>query len=574
MEKRLRLSHEKQHQVVSGFLVFFALLFCEWFFFRNVLGPGNDSLLGDRGDGRLTNLLTEHWWKFFSGEQGFSELDMFYPHESVIGYTDLFLGYGIIYSFFRMCGQNMLLAYKTTLLTVHIFGTASMYLLLRKRFGCGSIWSLFGTMAFCFSDTLARHSIHTQLIAIAFLPFQLFLVTGFLNNRPVRWKRNIYAYCSLLWFGLLSYNSWYIACFTGLFVLFFTVIYGVRLCLLRVNPFALLFSYVRELKWDFLFYIIFTVILYIPFIQIYLPAIKESSGYHYLDAAYYLPEIADVINVTDRNWLLGRLIQGLGLYKRNYSFEVEEGFSVILLIVFTLSLIATRKKIKEADLSHASDNKTAEILYSLSITVIVSLACIFRLSANGVSLWWVVYHVIPVVRSLRAVARFMLWLSFPMSVLAALCADRFFKKKTPWIGILLLVLLFVSNIDKDGVTSQWTMQDEYRFLDSVPAPPEDAEVLYIIDSAEQYGVDYPWAYQLDAYEIATIYSLKTINGYSGLFPPGWSDIWNVHMENYEPAVWNWVKDYQLENVYAYDVSEHIWSPIEERMEKQGLDISH
>ena len=116
------------------------LVFCEWFFFRNVIGGEGGALFGDRGDGRLTTLLTEHWWNFFTGKEKFSELAMFYPAEGVMGYTDLLLAYGLLHSLLRLAGFNMFAAYKWTIIISHCMGTLTMYYLLKKKLGLRMQW--------------------------------------------------------------------------------------------------------------------------------------------------------------------------------------------------------------------------------------------------------------------------------------------------------------------------------------------------------------------------------------------------------------------------------------------------
>lgn len=42
---------EQKHAYIEYAIVAVMLLFCEWFFFRNIIGM--DAMIGDRGDGRL-----------------------------------------------------------------------------------------------------------------------------------------------------------------------------------------------------------------------------------------------------------------------------------------------------------------------------------------------------------------------------------------------------------------------------------------------------------------------------------------------------------------------------------------
>ena len=64
--------------------------------------------------------------------------------------------------------------------------------------------------------------------------------------------------------------------------------------------------------------------------------------------------------------------------------------------------------------------------------------------------------------------------------------------------------------------------------------------------------------QTDAYELADAYQINTINGYSGLMPPDWSEIWLIDWDNYFFAVDNWIVQNGLEHVYAYDVGDDTW----------------
>lgn len=548
-------------------IVVIILLYCECFFFRNILGSENGMLISDRADGRLTTLLTEHWWNFFNGKENFSEIAMFYPAAEAFGYTDLFLGYGLIHSIFRLFGINMFLSYKYTLIAVHAMGTCSMYYLMNKKLKCNIYWSLFGTLAFCFSDTFARHLGHTQLNAISALPVLLILFLGFLNNYENHRKRNIYAYLLIMWFVLLTYTAWYIACFTGIFCMVFLIVYFIKLKICDVRVFSVLKEKLRFIWKDIIGYVFFMVILYIPFIKIYLPVLKSSGGYSYWEScAICLPEFADIINVTGSNLMLGKFIEKMNLQSRGYSAEVEMGFSIILLGLFLGLFIYDWKKNRITARNNTEGNIFTKAISKVAfISILVCIVLIIRLSSNGISLWIAVYHLLPVAKSVRAVSRFLLWLSFPMAVVTAYAANRYIKIANPLKSVIVsciaVIMIFVSNINTIGVYSLWNCQEEYSFISKVTEPPTDAKVFYIIDTADTK--DRGDMYQLDAFEIANWYSVKTINGYSGGIPLGW-DMWDVCSEKYEDHVFEWIEKYNLTNVYAYDRATNEWIPLEER----------
>ncbi|MBR6089663.1 MAG: hypothetical protein IKP86_07005, partial [Anaerolineaceae bacterium] len=276
-----------------------------------------------------------------------------------------------------------------------------------------------------------------------------------------------------------------------------------------------------------------------------------------------MPELIDIINVGENNLLMGGLIEAMKLSVRNYSFEVKMGFSIILLGTFLTMYVIHMKKNLIMTEPHSGIKET--MIRAVFISICVGVLLIIRLSANGVSLWWFVYQFVPVVRSMRAVARFFLWLSFPMSIITAYAADRYLKSQKSGnllLSVFALLMIFVSNIDRQGVFSKWDCFQESRFMYNVPVPPDDAEILYIIDTL---GTEYSCTdYQVDAFEIADRLGLKTINGYSGQFPEGWLRLWDIQTDFYEPEVFDWIEKYHLEHVYAYDRGTNTWISVKDR----------
>lgn len=486
--EQIEVKQETTSTVLEAVLVVVVLLLCEWLFFRHAISL--DALLAGRGDGRLTMLLTEHWWNYFTGRERFSELAMFYPCEEVFGYTDLFLGYGVIHAFLRLFGLDMYHAYKVTLMVVHLFGTASMYYLMRKTLKCEVVWALFGTIAFCYSNAYAIHIGHTQLNAISFLPLLLILLLGFMNNFEIRTKRNIYGYGLVVWFVLLTYTAWYVACFTGLFCLLFLIVY----CIM-IKRAGLGFDYFKNklsFIWkDILGYGIAMAVLYIPFIMVYLPILRRTGGYGYWGITQFMPEVIDIINVTSSNLMLGRWMSLMKLSDRGYSGEETIGFSIILLAFFIFAFLTNRRRYQQEftkgqELGNAKRYREIAIV-CLCLVIVVGIFLPIRLSANGVSLWWFVYKLVPAMQSVRAVGRFLLWLSFPMAVMTAFLMNRRMNaknKKASVLSVAAVTMLALSNINMVSVSSEWNARAEAAFIHGVASPPSDLESFYITDSSQ------------------------------------------------------------------------------------------
>ncbi len=538
----------------------------ETFFFRNVIG--NSNLFGDCGDGRLTMLLTEHWFRFFTGKEKFADLAMFYPYAGALGRSDMFLGFGIISSLFRFFGCSMYKAYKFTLILLHIFGSYSLYFLLRKKLGINAAWSLFGVIAFFHSTTFATLAAgHTQLYCISILPFLSILLANIIQNFSNRKVRNKNCYAFITVYVLIVYTGWYIAFFTTIFSLILLAVY---LCIENAkgnNPLKETLQVLSIFKLDLPKYILFTIILLIPFLFVYLPILKESGGYTWDDTFFYLPELADILNVGTENFLLGRLIRKLGMAERG---ELEAGMSFILFSLFVYSLFFSKKLLPNNSIYFS-------LIHALSISSVIGYLLVIKLSNSGLSMWYFIWKLIPGGKSIRAAARFMFFLSLPVSISVSVYGNLWQKKlqmtrPAAFTAIVLIPLLFLSQIRIGGIYSKWNSDEQKVFLASIPSPPSECKAFFVTDSRKSSNS--PTAYMMDAYEIATHKNVPTMNGYSGSTPAEWN-LFDISHENYPLAVDYIVMKKQLKGIYGFDLATKTWYPhafspilmMKERMQK-------
>ena len=544
-------------QQVKEFIVVLFLLFLEYVFFRNILF--NDNLFADASDGRLTTLLVEHWFRFFSGKESFSDLLIFHPVKGTAAYTDLFLPFGIIHSLFRFFGVSIYQSYKNTLILVHLFGMFTMYYLLAKKIKLPTVWSVFGTIAFSHAPALGFIAIlHTQLLGVCFLPVLAVFFVNIMQN--FHNKRNRLKNCLLFVFmyAIIAYNSWYIAFFVALFVLVLLCVYLAQVKINGNSPFLLIKQTFAAMRIDFFICFVFSMLIFAPFVCLYLPVLRQSGGYGFGETFSYLPEPIDLINVTSGNLVLGKVLTFLRLFNRGVSFEAWEGFSLVLFIPFLLFLVMG-SSIKECK------NIYLKIFYrSFLVSVALCLFLVVRLSNNGVSFWYFIWKFVPGGKSVRAAGRFLLFLGFPMSIIVAVYFNSFNKRLSfvkwlvpvPWLA---LVLAAVFNLNKVGVPSSWNISNQERFVSSVPTPPLDCECFYIVDpNLNHAGGRSTARYQLDAFEIANKFNLKTINGYSGQQPKDWSGIWDVYNPHYQKYINHWIYEHELKNVYCYDLAKSNW----------------
>ena len=285
----------------------------------------------------------------------------------------------------------------------------------------------------------------------------------------------------------------------------------------------------------------------------YLPLLKKG-GYDFSNIkSIYIPKLIALINIGEDNWLLGNFIRYLQSLQKPTS-EWNMGFSLILLSTFIIfSIFYTNKKRKT----------TCEYIISyLMIAVLVGMLFSIKVSSTEISLWYFIYKLIPGASSVRAVSRYLLYLSFPMAILGSIGGNFLFNtynfKNTnykKYIPVCLFIFLWISNIRNEGVYSTWNSSFEKEYLSGVSKPDIQCKVFYMSNTNSEVP---QYIYQLDAFEIANKFELKTINGYSGNSPDSWQDIWEVSNENYENGVSNWIVLNNLKNVCRYDVANNKW----------------
>ena len=550
----------KKQLYTAGMIALLCL--CEWFFFRKMYG--SSLLFGDTGDGRLTMLITEHWYHVFQGRAGVTDLGIFYPAANTLGDSDMLLGFGLVHSVLRLFGLDMYLAYKYTILLVHALGTFSCMWLLKRVLGVKDIWALFGTIAFSFSDSCMTGLLHPQLAAIGFLPLFAVCVVRFFQKLNGRKKRNLYAVGAILLIELVLYTSWYIAFFSALFAGICLVIW--LLCGIGKNGYVRkqVPLFFRTVRFDLLGYIIAAAALAIPFILLEVPISRMSGGRTYEEfAGTMIPTFMGIIHVSGENVLLGKWLQSVeGL--RGASHEVIRGFSVVLLALFAAGLVRTAVQLRgKPEDDRAEKNRAAQVLCGvIAAAVLVNVLLSVRWNEQGLSGWKLVYKLVPGGKSIRAVGRIFLFLNLPMAVITACIWSREGSGSPgrPWIrygfAVLCLVMVFVSNLNSAGTYAFWDRDSAEARMAKISAPPEDCETFYIYNTGTTpAGV--PFA-QTDAYEIADRFGINTINGYSGINPPDWGGIWPIDEGGYRQAADEWITKYGLVHVYGYDAGNNTW----------------
>ncbi len=540
--------------------VFLILIFVlEIFFFRELLQSG--AMIGDRGDARLNNLIMEHWYHVFRGEESVNTLSQFYPVTNTLSYTDMLLGFSIPYSILRFLGFSMFKANKLVLIGVHFFGSYCLYFLLYRIYKLKDYAAFAAVVAFSFANGYAVRIGHTQMTALSFLPmiiiFASMAVKCWDNNR----LRRIYAMLFVTSYGLLAYTGWYTFFFSAVFFLIVLVSCVGHILINNKKLFVEFWLNVKKKIFELCIYAVWMVILLIPFLCWYLPTSRMSGNRKWEDVVFYSPNIIDIVNVGDNNRLLGKFINSLNFsaYRSKGEHELMQGFSIILIIIM-LALIwrlirdYKRKKILQHNLENFE-------IFFVGYARAILFSVILVVECTGVSLWWFVWKYVPGAGSLRAISRWYYFLLLPISILLAILLDRYEAKSKDsrkyFAAVMFAVfLLWGSNI-YSGDISRWNYADDLALIEAMQPPPEEAKVIAVMDSGESPQELYNT--HLDAWLIADHYGLQTINGYSGTFPVGYDGLWNANSDTFLTSVQEWRKLHNITDyIYVYDRNTKEW----------------
>lgn len=562
---------------IKTVILMVVILLLEFAFFSNIMF--NDKLIGDKWDARLNNLLVEHWFRAFCGKEKFSIVNIFYPLTNTLAYTDMLLAFAIPYSVLRMFGMNMFLANKIVIIVFHIFGSYSFYYLLKEKFKINRFWSLFGVIAFSYSNCYYIEIGHTQLLVISLIPVLLIFIFGFFENFQNKVKRIIYAFLAITLYVLVMYTSWYIAFFTALFMATFIVIY-VSVALSNKNKiFSNVWLYVKKCYKEIIAYVVYVICIVIPFFKMYMQVSRIYGKRSYSEVASMLPELIDFFNVGEDNFLIGRYIKALNLSSRTYlnQSEMTVGFSLVTMGLLVAAFFYMRKKYlreKYRALESEGSYTVQSKMVLISIVYAVFASFILLVQSNEVSLWYLVYRFVPGGSAIRAAIRYNYYLAMPIAIIIAIFGQEINSKltkvrdKKTWyfimkiiVPICMLLVMLISNYKIGNIYSYWNIKSENDFINSISEPPKECEVMYIIDSEYEEGKYEPESYQLMAWEVSNKYNLKNMNGYSGQFPKEWqlSYAWenDIHTKASE-----WIKLNKIEkSVYYYDVATNVWSKV-------------
>jgi hypothetical protein len=503
-----------------GLAVALAAILAVAFFFRNQIGDGFTLLLGDRYDAVIELSILEHWVNVLAGRSAWNRTDYFHPVPGTLGYNDGYLVFGLLQAGFRAAGTDLFLGGELVNMTLRLIGFLGAYALGRRAIGLGWGWALLGAALFTISNNLYIRGSHAQLFSVGLVPVLALLLHGavaaLLDGRRgalLGWGAGFalgFAVCLMTGF----YMAWYFAWCGGAMLLAWLVVAGRparRRLLAALRAQAVPLAAIGALA----------VVAELPFLTLYLPKAAETGMHPWADVLRHVPSPLDIVHVGEANYLWGWLVQAVnGAFRPDFPFwsELMTGMPPLLLLVFAAALLWLWRGGGEAPPGRVA------MLRALAIAVLVTWA--LTLQVGGVTGWSLVYRLVPGAKAARVVARYQIFLTLPV-VLLAMAVLSAEARRLPRLVVALLCGLLLAEQANAYAPLFLDRPLEAGRVAAVPPAPAGCRAFYVSAARQEsrFGeeVDNPYNHNTEAMLVAAVRHVPTINGISTFNPPFWPE---------------------------------------------------
>ena len=531
-----------------------ALVFFRWQIFSNF-----DLVFGELPDTNDVAFLHEHIYRWLWGRADFLSPPFFFNVTETLGYSDAFLLDEIVYVPLRLLGAEPLLAITLAAVVLSAVAFFFVYLLLR-RFDVSVPLASLAALIFTFPNNLYLESFHPQCFAVYYIPIIAYcglLAVTDLHQRPVR-AYLLGAFAAGL-YGVLFSTAYYIAWFLGLGLLIFTPIAG-------YIAWPQLRSWWRKRPARVLRLILVAALVFIAalsvFVIIYLPVLATGAKRGFAEYLNDAPHPIDIINVGANNIIWSGLIRALHLINDDRLADPELSIAltpIVQILLLVSAILAIQPRFWPA----GDVGRICRAFVSAGVSV-WALFYLLTIETQGVSFFQLLYAIVPGANAIRTGYRGMIVANLFAAIAIGLTFDRvielsFSKPRTlmrskqlfALIALISLAAFEQVNLKQASAVSR---KFERQHLSAVGRPPLECRTFYV--AAEQASV------QEDAMRIAQAQNLPTINGDSGLIPPGWG-LTEPYKAGYEGQAVYWAVGRGIaEGLCRIDVSSGIWTVVD------------
>lgn len=546
-------SKRRTQVLVSWLPVLLVGLVGTWLFHIPQFASRFDMFPGDRGDARLVTYLLEHWYQVFRGNDNWLSPQMFYPVKGVIAYADLLFAYSIPYSILRTFGLGIFEASEFTIIVLNFLNYLVCFILLKKILRFNTFASCTAAFFFAFNSPKLVQMGHFQLQPVLFLPLAIMFVVMVVQRMETFSLRKAFILLCLaaLSFDLQLLSGFYLGWF---FMLWCSLFMALVLLFKRTRLF--LWTFVKRFWPTFIGAGLVMAVGLTPFFIAYLPLVRSSSGRTYEEVSELIPVFWSLLVMGERNYFWGTFSTAI---QRSHPLHPELQIGVGLipslawLAVTMLAVWLIKRNRKTSNGYRPVNNEEHYKTTLMFVALLVIATTLFYLLGmrygDNYSPWKLVYSSFPGAHGIRAVARYVILLTLPMSIAFAFVIDRAMVKisfRNRWPArITMYAVLFVvialglgEQFARKKNFNGFSVRAENAYLKKLSATlPNNCSSFYVAIGPN--GQRNQFEYQVDAALVSIMTHVPTINGYSGQFPPNWG-LWEVKAPEYEANVKAWI----------------------------------
>jgi len=463
---------------------------------------------GDLGDARLNNYFLENTYQFLLGRSAsLWHLGFFAPFPYVLGFSDNLFGSAPVYVLARFLTGEPDTAFQLWFLVGYGLNFLAAFYAL-GRLGAGPVAASVGAAVFAFALPTTAHAGHAQLHYRFGVPLAAACFVGFLERRQFR--------------DLLAAMAWLVWQFyCGIYMGFFTML------MLGIIAFAFLL----HVRWVLKNTLRSTLMAFVEGWRAQSATIQgmQAVGLCLLIGAlgilfYPYWKVTQLYGVTRPWWEVARMLPRIQSYFLSdyswlWAFPKARLFAHLPMrwehqmfmgaVPMALALFGW----------FAGDRTKNPQSFFLMTGAVVGMVGL-TLSVGPWSLW-ALLHKLPLFSAIRAVTRLDQVLLFPVGYFGALGVEKMKRLRAPWGGVVvgILVILMLGEFSATSLPAKAKKEWRDRLAAKAAMMPENVSrdhLVFFAQSAE------PWhEEELDAMWVCLLRGVKTLNGYSGVFPRGY-----------------------------------------------------
>lgn len=468
-----------------------------------------ESMPGDIGDARLNNYFLENIYQYLNGNvESLWHLSFYYPFPYTLGFSDNLFGSSPIYLLTRYFGFLPDTAFQIWYLFGYIVNFVSTFYVLRK-IGKSSLAASIGALIFAFALPTTAHVAHAQLQYRFGIPLAIFFLIKFLDKKD--WSSLI---VSGLWLVWQFYAGIYIGFFTLFLMLAMVLTYiGYEKLWLGHSFKSTLLVFIsawkylsRRRKFQYLFFsgllLFLMVLLFYPYLQ---ASLLYGAKRSWDEISVMLPRLQSYI-LSDNSYLWSspnaEIFSDIPMRHEHQMF-----FGLLpLLLAITGLFVGNRQQ--------------SGLAYTL-MAGMLGLVFALTLYVGGFSLWYFI-HKLPLASAIRAMTRLDLALLIVIAYFAAITVDYIRSRYSLGTKIVSIVVLPLLILEFSMTTMYTSKKDEWRDRISqaekrIPEYLPKDSIIFMAQKSGSFYID-----ELDAMWVSLIHGMKSLNGYSGLLPAGYT----------------------------------------------------